>query len=101
MGGGLTSHQTWCRVGASVAGTSHEVEGRPCEDAAISIERHGKDGPVLISVASDGAGSSPMAKIGARLVVRGFASVASDYVKSGISLRNISEELIKSWIDGV
>ncbi len=58
----------WHLVGASVAGSYHRREGRPCEDAHAALERGG----VLALAVSDGAGSARHARRGAELVAAAF-----------------------------
>src|SRR5258708_32385476 len=63
----------WRYAYASVAGTSHEKNGSPCQDAGSCrvVETIG-GGPVLLAVASDGAGSARRSEEGARLAVELF-----------------------------
>lgn len=89
----------WCRVGASVIGTSHEENGGLCEDAAAFIERNGAEGPVLIAVVSDGAGSAPCGRAGSRAVVRSISRAASNFVKQGGLVRDLDEETVRFWVD--
>lgn len=56
----------WRVVAASVAGASHEADGKPCQDAFAF--RLLPDELVLAAVA-DGAGSAEVAEVGARLAV--------------------------------
>lgn len=56
----------WRVVGASVAGESHREVGLPCQDACAWVVR--TDGVVLTAVA-DGAGSSILGDVGARVAV--------------------------------
>lgn len=89
----------WCHVGASVVGTSHQENGGLCEDSAVTIERCGSEGPVLIAVVSDGAGSAARGRAGSRFVVRGIARSAAGFVKGGAPLRSLGEETIRIWLD--
>ena len=63
----------WRYAYASVAGTSHEKTGSPCQDAGSCrvVEASG-GGPVLLAMASDGAGSARRSEEGARLAVALF-----------------------------
>jgi len=63
----------WRYAYASVAGTSHEKNGSPCQDAGSCrvVEASG-GGPVLLAMASDGAGSARRSEEGARLAVELF-----------------------------
>ena len=69
----------WRVVGASIAGSSHERFGQPCQDAAgwaLGPERS------LIVAVADGAGSAKLGGEGARLAV----STAIDHLTSRQSL---------------
>src|SRR5260221_14086586 len=63
----------WRYAYASVAGTSHEKNGSVCQDAGSCrvVETIG-GGPVLLAMASDGAGSARRSEEGARLAVELF-----------------------------
>ena len=63
----------WKVVAASVRGSSHEKTGQPCQDAHAWLAL---PGPALVAAVADGAGSAPLAEVGAELAVR----VAVDYV---------------------
>ena len=59
--------QSWWRVvAASVAGSSHEKRGQPCQDA-----NHWQTlpGGILIAAVADGAGSANLGEVGARVAV--------------------------------
>jgi Protein phosphatase 2C len=92
---------TWCRVGAIVIGPSHETDGGYCQDAGLAIERHGDEGPVLISVVSDGAGSATQGQVGSRLAVRYLSRAASNFVTQGGLVEELDFERIARWIDDV
>src|SRR5262245_48526482 len=90
----------WCRVGASVIGTSHLENGGRCEDAAVALERFGPEGPVLIAIVSDGAGSAERGAVGSRLTVRSIARAAAQFVISD-SLNNLDETILRTWVHGL
>src|SRR5205823_2754232 len=61
----LAKVSTWRVVAASVAGRSHEVSGRPCEDShAFAVV-----GDTLVVAVGDGAGSAPEAATGSAVAV--------------------------------
>jgi Protein phosphatase 2C len=95
------SMPTWCRVGASVVGTSHELDGGICQDAGLSIERWGAEGPILISVVSDGAGSAARGREGSRSAVRIVSRAAANYVRDGRPISELDAETINTWLDDV
>lgn len=63
----------WRYAYASVAGTSHDKNGSPCQDAGSCrvVEASG-GGSILLAMASDGAGSARRSEEGARLAVALF-----------------------------
>ena len=65
---------TWQTIGASVTGASHVKTNLPCQDAHGFAEL---PGGLLIAVVSDGAGSAPLAEVGAQTAV----SAAMDYLR--------------------
>jgi hypothetical protein len=68
-------------VGASVAGTSHDETGRPCEDDCYGAAEVAADGsPLLILAVADGAGSAPRGKQGAEAAVVALAGAAAEAV---------------------
>ena len=65
--------RAWRYAYASVAGTSHDKNGSPCQDAGSCrvVEADG-GGSILLAMASDGAGSARRSEEGARLAVALF-----------------------------
>ena len=61
-----TNQKPWKVVSSSVAGTSHETKGLPCQDAHYWELR--SDG-VLVAAVADGAGSASMSDVGAKIAV--------------------------------
>jgi serine/threonine protein phosphatase PrpC len=54
----------WRVLGASVCGTSHQQNGQACQDAhGWRLSRHG----ILVAAVADGAGSTPLGGLGARV----------------------------------
>lgn len=60
------NQQPWKVVSSSVAGTSHEKQGLPCQDAHHWELR--SDG-VLVAAVADGAGSAALSEVGAKIAV--------------------------------
>jgi len=75
------NHPAWRVLGAAVAGSSHQKNGRPCEDAYAARER--PDGTLILAVA-DGAGSAPRAAEGAACAV----AAAVDALDRSLSARS-------------
>jgi hypothetical protein len=67
MGNGLARGGVWKVSGASARGSSHEKLGLPCQDAHEWAVL--SDGTIVAAVA-DGAGSAPLADVGATLACR-------------------------------
>ena len=63
----------WRYAYASVAGTSHDKSGSPCQDAgSCRVVEASQGGPILLAMASDGAGSARRSEERARLAVTLF-----------------------------
>lgn len=58
----------WLAACTCVAGTSHQVGGSPCQDAA-ALKQLGASGEVVILALSDGAGSASHSHFGAQTVI--------------------------------
>ena len=91
----------WSWIGASSTGTSHLANGSGCDDAAACVETDSKNGPTLICVVSDGAGSASLSRIGSRIVVRGFCRSALSFVRSGRRPRDLDREVAGNWLDDI
>ncbi|HVT58573.1 MAG TPA: PP2C family serine/threonine-protein phosphatase [Thermoanaerobaculia bacterium] len=106
---------TWRFVLASEIGTAHARLTTPCQDASIcDVVPHEADGPVLVALISDGAGSADKSDIGSQLACRiawreisarleSIASVA--HLDRGFAdhlLQTIKDELdAKAALDGL
>jgi hypothetical protein len=66
----------WRVVGASVRGSGHEKTNLPCQDAHA---HQVVEGDWVVAAAADGAGSAPLAEVGAR--------VAADYATAALADR--------------
>jgi hypothetical protein len=95
------SRSRWTWAGAVARGTSHLRAGTGCDDSGACVEVLGPHDTALIMVASDGAGSAKHSAIGSRIASRAFVESAAKYVKSGRSIRDISGDIVKEWLDGV
>jgi hypothetical protein len=90
---------SWKYALASVRGTSHEASGLPCQDSSLCQIIHDKDGQeILLTVASDGAGSSSRADEASELSCNMFAGQVMEFLKSGL-VGDITKELVLSWLD--
>lgn len=89
----------WSWIGASSTGTSHLASGSGCDDAAACLETPSENGPSLICVVSDGAGSAALSRIGSQIVVRAFCRSALAFVRSGAKPKDLDREVAYSWLD--
>jgi hypothetical protein len=88
----------WRIALASVIGTSHVNSGLPCQDHAAYALLDADDGPVLVLVVSDGAGSAACAEIGSELTSRALIQLVRTYVESGGRISDLTRETAKTWI---
>ena len=89
---------SWRSIGASVIGTSHEASGSECQDSHLCNEVHTDQGPVLLALVSDGAGSATKSAIGSRLICDVlFDKVLSFFQEAG-KINDLNSRLIASWI---
>ncbi len=89
----------WRYALASVMGTSHVRSGDPCQDAcACEIIATAEGDPVLVAVASDGAGSARLSQLGSSetcsFVVQRIRSLLADGVSVGAISREVTTRLI-------
>jgi hypothetical protein len=91
----------WCWVGACSTGSSHLRAGTGCQDNASCIELVTADDSVLVATISDGAGSAEFSALGSRLVVECFARCTISYLRAGKPADDISEEIVREWLDDV
>lgn len=77
-------------------GTSHAINGSPCQDFSYCSSGKGSTSP-LIATVSDGAGSASHSKYGATLITRSLVVGARKWLSSGS--KSPSDEEVWSWID--
>jgi hypothetical protein len=91
----------WSWVGACSTGTSHVKAGAGCDDAGACLEVASPNGPTLIAAVADGAGSAPLAGLGARIAVRSVCRSALAFVGLGGRPDEIDDALAADWLDGL
>lgn len=71
----IEEQSRWQVVSVSVAGTSHEKRGQPCQDA-----HHWKilPGGILVAAVADGAGSANLGEVGAQVAVGAAVETISE-----------------------
>jgi hypothetical protein len=91
----------WTWVGTRSTGTSHLRSGKGCDDFGACVELSCISDPVLIAIASDGAGSARHSSIGSWIAVRAFIQNAVRFLESGHVLTDLSPEVLKGWLDNI
>jgi hypothetical protein len=87
----------WKLLFQSVAGSSHERTGQPCQDSCrVRLARTGR-GPVLVLACADGAGSAGHADVGARLACREAVRLVRDDLREGLPVAELERDTALSW----
>jgi serine/threonine protein phosphatase PrpC len=89
----------WSWIGACAIGTSHLAIGTGCDDAGACLEIETPNGPTLIAVVSDGAGSASLSKIGSHIVTTGFCRSALSFSRKGGQPKDLNKEVASGWLD--
>jgi Protein phosphatase 2C len=92
------STPVWRWVSASVIGTAHIAVGAPCQDSHLCHEIQTDKGPVLLALASDGAGSAAKSAIGSRMVCEVLRDRALEFFREEGEVGQINLRLIGNWI---
>jgi hypothetical protein len=91
--------EPWKYVLASIPGTSHQKVGLGCQDnSACSLMTTADGSPVLVAVASDGAGSAQLAAVGSELACTLFTQEMRELFESGGTARDITREFAQNWL---
>lgn len=88
----------WRYALASSLGTSHARKGLPCQDASLCSVAETPAGPVLVAVATDGAGSALRAEAGAELACGLVAGEISAFLQGGGTLPGISRDFVEDLL---
>lgn len=92
--------ERWRWAAARSTGTSHHKSGLPCQDFGVCEVINTPDGPVLVALVSDGAGSASLAQLGSKAVSTGLLRCARSYLATR-SLDLLTEEHVWDWVDEV
>lgn len=82
-------------------GTSHEASGTPCQDRAVCRVIPTSEGPVLLAVVCDGAGSATHAEAGAALAVETMAELMELHFENGARMADIDLACARAWVSCV
>jgi Protein phosphatase 2C len=91
----------WKLLFQSVQGAAHERSGQPCQDSCRVRLRPTGGGPVLVLACADGAGSAPLADVGARLACRVITRFALEEVRSGTAVADLDRDTVLRWYHGL
>jgi hypothetical protein len=101
MGDDGVNRPRWTWASARSIGTSHIRAGKGCDDFGACLEVRGTSDPVLVAVASDGAGSACHSAIGAWITSRVFTDCAARFIKGGSQVGDLSIAIAKEWLDTI
>jgi Protein phosphatase 2C len=88
----------WRVASACEIGTSHAGSGTPCQDSAAHVIIRTKEGPVLVAVVCDGAGSAAHSEVGSWLASTTFVELVEVHFENGGHLVDIGRETVAGWI---
>lgn len=88
----------WRLAVASATGTSHARTGTPCQDSVRHAIVDSVDGPALVVVVSDGAGSAAFSEVGSRIAVDTFVEEATRHLEMGGTIAQIDRALAQCWL---
>lgn len=92
----------WKIVQASIAGTSHAVNGRGCDDECFAEVISAPDGEELfIGLVSDGAGNAPRGAAGAGLACNAGTAVIEEWAANGGIISTVTDEVIAAWVEAI
>ena len=100
MGIGL-GMSDWRVLHESVAGTSHESTGTPCQDNCDARPTQPGQEEFLVLACADGAGSASLSHVGSALACQRFLEVACVELQDGASLATLDESVLARWMGAV
>lgn len=102
MGRSLSIATPWRIALASSIGTSHLAATQPCQDShGCAILQDATGAPVMVLVASDGAGSAAVADVGSTLSCQSMLKLVGEYLANGGTVAAITRALVERWITGI
>ena len=92
---------TWGWVGALSTGTGHLATGESCQDFGACVEFSRPNGEaVLLAIVSDGAGSAPLGRVGARIACLSLAREIGKHLRNH-QYSTIDTDLARRWLSVV
>jgi Protein phosphatase 2C len=99
MGDGGMTKVGWKYVLASVAGTSHLKKEIPCQDSSrCRVFHDSQKRPILVAVASDGAGSASHSELGSALACGLFVGEMETFLASEGAVKDLNRDFAESWL---
>ena len=93
------STEIWRYIFASTIGTSHINSSGVCQDASVcDVHWAPDDSPILIALASDGAGSALHAEIGSSVICDHFLTEFKTFLNGGGRVPDISHQFVKTGL---
>lgn len=90
---------SWRIASAFEIGLSHIGSGTPCQDYAAHRVLRTREGPVLVAVVCDGAGSAAHSEIGSWLASTTFVELVEIHFADGGSLTDIDRGRVVNWVE--
>lgn len=88
----------WKYISSSVRGTAHRDSGGPCQDFIARRVSNSRSGEVLVVACADGAGSSDLSDVGARLAVESVVTIIDDDLSCGrVDVDRIDSATLLRW----
>jgi Protein phosphatase 2C len=82
-----------------VLGTSHRNTNTGCQDNHCCAEILSREGPVLLALVADGAGSASRSAEGSRLICEVIQEQAIQYFREDGCVNLLNQRLIASWVN--
>jgi hypothetical protein len=98
MGERVMELQAWRAIAASVIGTSHHKTQSPCQDAH-RVEILAMPNPVVVLIASDGAGSASRSEFGSQRASQELLDNVRLYLEGGGTLPEVSRSTASEWLE--
>ncbi|MHC2001787.1 PP2C family serine/threonine-protein phosphatase [Methylobacterium sp. CM6241] len=83
---------------AVAKGTSHEASNTPCQDQASCRVIETSEGPVLVAIVCDGAGSAAHAEIGAWLAAETMMELVELHFEEGGRMADVDLACGRAWL---